>query len=106
MTAVLLTPYSLLLTSHFSLLTASLHSPRLLYLRCPRSEGLRRVNRVRTSPVAALSDVRCRFGVPGAFFISGPRYDRSCSPLPSQTIRRSPGAGPRRRRATGRRRSG
>ena len=25
------------------------------------------MNRVRTSPVAALSDVRCRFGVPEAF---------------------------------------
>jgi DNA polymerase-3 subunit gamma/tau len=28
------------------------------------------VNRVRTSPVAALSDVRCRFGVPEALFFS------------------------------------
>ena len=37
-----------------------------LYCGCLRSEGRRRVNRVRTSPVAALSDVRCRFGVPGA----------------------------------------
>jgi hypothetical protein len=30
------------------------------------------VNRVRTSPVAALSDVRCRFGVPGALYFLPP----------------------------------
>jgi hypothetical protein len=40
-------------------------------LTCLRSEGRRRVNRVRTSPVAALSDARCRFGVPEALFFSG-----------------------------------
>jgi hypothetical protein len=28
------------------------------------------VNRVRTSPVAALSDARCRFGVPEALFFA------------------------------------
>jgi hypothetical protein len=44
-----------------------------VYWRCPRSEGRWRANRVRTSPVAALSDVRCRFGVPGAFSFEGQR---------------------------------
>ena len=43
-----------------------------LYCGCLRSEGRRRVNRVRTSPVAALSDARCRFGVPEALFFSYP----------------------------------
>src|SRR5688500_1700931 len=48
-----------------------------LYARCLRSEGRRRANRVRTSPVAALSVARCRFGEPGALFFSGRRADRS-----------------------------
>ena len=50
----------------------SFRSPALppgIILRCLRSEGCRRVNRVRTLPVAALSDVRCRFGEPGALFL-------------------------------------
>ena len=41
-----------------------------IYSWCLRSEGRRRVNRVRTSPVAALSDARCRFGEPEALFFS------------------------------------
>ena len=36
-------------------------------LRSPRSEGRVRANRVRTVQVAALSDVMCRLGSPGAF---------------------------------------
>ena len=90
---------------------AAVLARRGLYCGCPRSEGRRRVNRVRTSPVAALSDVRCRFGVPGALFgfVASPRrsarlpstltHDRPRPPIPSQALRRPAGAGPRRRRA-------
>jgi Trk-type K+ transport system membrane component len=38
--------------------------------RCPRSEGRVRANRVRTVQVAALSEVRRRFGEPGALSFS------------------------------------
>ena len=85
------------------------HFPRAgsgLYSGCLRSEGRRRVNRVRTSPVAALSDARCRFGEPEALFFSPPGphpgfpdAHRSRPPLPSQALRRPHGPGPCRRRA-------
>jgi len=37
---------------------------------CPRSGGRVRANRVRTVQVAALSDVMCRSGAPGALLLS------------------------------------
>ena len=51
-------------------LRSSIRGAPGIYCWCLRSEGRRRVNRVRTSPVAALSDARCRFGEPEALFFS------------------------------------
>src|SRR5690606_22780683 len=59
-----------------------------LYCTCLRSEGRRRVSRVRTSPVAALSDARCRFGEPGALFFSGHRPH--CPDPTDQPVRLDP----------------
>ena len=57
-----------------------------LYSWCLRSEGRRRVNRVRTSPVAALSDARCRFGVPEALFFLASRPPSMPSLSPAATV--------------------